>query len=1280
MARNVFTALIVVVFSCSSSFAQIGQGALSGKVVDKASGEALPFVNLIVEQNGNLIAGAASDFNGKYTIKPIPPGKYDLKARFTGYQPVLVKGIEINADKITFKNVNMGVTTVQMETFEVIEYTVPLISKDNTSTGGTITKENINKMPGRSATSVAQTVGGVYSKDNGSGSMSIRGARENANYYYIDGIKVRGSTNLPKSAIEQVSVVTGGVPAQYGDVTGGVISITTRGASSYYFGSVEYETSGWKIGGKPIGLDSYGYNLLEYSLSGPMLMRKDSTGKKSKPRLGFFISGNFSSTLDNNPSAIGRWKIKDEAYDRITTDPLRYATTGSGTFLNAEFLRLNDFEKVKWTQNAARKGATFSGKIDVNTSSNTSLTFGGSFDFNKANLYSYSLSAQNSQHNRERLNQTWRVYSRFTQRFGNDSGEQDEKSASTIKNAFYTIQADYTKRIRRDWDATHKDNFWNYGYIGKFITYQSRDYGPGMYMTGGDTLFSMFVQQTFVDTLIGFIPDTNINPLAAQYTSSYYKLYGWNGYPNGDPTATPDYDYDLAQDPTQPDISNYYLRDFINLRTNGGLINGDAPKSVYNVWSNPATIWNGYDYLNQSQFRVSASGSADIGKNGDHAIQIGFEYEQRADREYILYPRSLWSAAEQYTNNHIINLDFTQPDTLGLMGQNPIINFPRQNASPGDYDATKEGGEAQYFFDYNLRKVLGLDPDGVDYIDFHSYSPDIMSLDYFTADELLRDGGASQLVSYYGYDHTGKLMKNDPTFDDFFTARDEYGNLTRPIGAFRPIYVAGYLQDKFAFDDLIFNIGVRVDRFDANQKVLADKYVLFPTVKAGETEALTLVGEGGHPANVQDDWIVYVDNLTNPTTVTGYRDGDTWYNAQGTEIESPDAIKTGSGIAPLLVDKSKTDSKEISSDAFVDYKPQTKFMPRIAFSFPISDEALFFAHYDILTKRPTDGIRLNPIDYYLFSVTSTKNNPNLKPEQTIDYELGFQQKLTKSSSLKLSAFYREMRNMVQIVSVDGSFPGSGLYVTYGNIDFGTVKGITFSYDLRRTNNIWLRAYYTLQFADGTGSDATSQSSLVRAGKPNLRMTNPLNYDQRHTIVTTVDYRYGKGKDYNGPVWFDKKVFENTGLNLIFNAGSGTPYSKQQSASPRGFLVGNQNGLLEGKINGARLPWQFRVDARLDRDIELTLGKKDENDEGRKPIQMNLYLEVLNVLNAKNVVSVYRATGNPDDDGYLHEAAYQSEISSNTNELAFREMYSMKINNPSNYNLPRRMRLGVLINF
>ncbi|MBK6639793.1 MAG: TonB-dependent receptor [Bacteroidetes bacterium] len=213
-------------------------------------------------------------------------------------------------------------------------------------------------------------------------------------------------------------------------------------------------------------------------------------------------------------------------------------------------------------------------------------------------------------------------------------------------------------------------------------------------------------------------------------------------------------------------------------------------------------------------------------------------------------------------------------------------------------------------------------------------------------------------------------------------------------------------------------------------------------------------------------------------------------------------------------------------------------MPRVAFSFPISDEALFFAHYDVLTQRPPSRSRSHPIDYYYIeSQGALLNNPALKPERTTDYEIGFKQTLSKSSAFTVSAFYRELRDMIQQTSVNFAFPKS--YLTFDNIDFGTVKGLNFGYDMRRTGNVRLSANYSLQFADGTGSGDRTSDKLLQNGYPNLRTIAPLDFDQRHAITVSMDYRYESGKDYNGPMIKNTQVLANTGMNLVLRAGSGT---------------------------------------------------------------------------------------------------------------------------------------------
>jgi outer membrane receptor protein involved in Fe transport len=356
-------------------------------------------------------------------------------------------------------------------------------------------------------------------------------------------------------------------------------------------------------------------------------------------------------------------------------------------------------------------------------------------------------------------------------------------------------------------------------------------------------------------------------------------------------------------------------------------------------------------------------------------------------------------------------------------------------------------------------------------------------------------------------------------------------------------------------------------------------------------------------------------------------------------------------------------------------------MPRISFSFPISDEALFYAHYDMLTQRPTSNAYCSPLVYLRFNeYGETVDNPNLKPSQTIDYELGFKQKLTNTSSLTITAYYRELRNMIQMYRYNGAYPKA--YNGYSNLDFGTVKGLTASYDLRRTKNARVRASYTLQFDNKTGASATTASALIAAGVPNLRSTYPSNSDRRHSFNLTLDYRFKRGKEYNGPVIKREKsgkspvqLLANTGFALTVNGGSGAPYT-----AARKVLSPIQQGtsLLQGTYNGSRMPASFRFDLRVDKDINFTAGAK----EGKKghDFFINVYLQILNLLNSKNIMNVYSATGNPNDDGYLSAPEWQREINEQLDPQAFRQMYELYVNSGGNYSTPRQIRLGLSFNF
>ena len=1213
MVKRILT--LIMVFAVAFSYGQTRPGSIKGTVKDKRTGEVIPFATVIVKDKDVVIATGTTDFDGKYNINPVNAGVYNLTCNFIGYADFNLNGVTVYSGKPKVVNFNM---TVESTMIQEVTVTAQEELIETGKTSEIVSSEEIKNLPYRNLSQIVGTTAGVFQQD-GSGSFNVRGSRSSTNVVFIDGVKVRGDVNLPRDAILQTEVITGGVPAQYGDVTGGVISTTTKGPAPYYFGSSEILTSSV--------FDPYHYNLGALTLGGPIIRNK----KTGQPIVGFLLASEFQYNRDGSPRSLTTWKVNDDKLAELQANPLVPASSGFGVLNAADFLTQSDLSSQNYRENVARTAVRVSGNLKFVTSEKTTLTIGGRYNMNQGRNGSRFNELMNYANNSESFAQDWSTYVRFQQRFGNPS----DSSNSLIRNAFYTIQMDFTRNQRLTQDARHKDNLFAYGHIGTFKT----QYRP-LYTLGSDTItdpndpnygkvMDAYTLAVFQSANVDYTPGEN-NPILANYTSNFYDFVDQNLIFNR-------------------------ARSLEDIRAGGGLLNGDQPSSVYGLWGNVGANQASYGKSLNDQFRITASSTFDI---KDHSLIVGVEYEQRFDRSYSVGATGLWTLMRLLQNDAIRELDLNNPiasyDNNGVFQD--TLNYPRL------FDADKPRT-----FDRNLRETLGLDPNGTDWLDIDSYDPSTFSLDMFSANELLNIG-SSQYIGYYGFDYLGNRLTTRPSLTDFF-ATDAQGNSPRLIGAFEPIYMAGYIQDQFTYEDLFFNIGVRVDRFDANQPVLADPYVLYPAYSVGDLGATTLAGYDV-PDGISDDAVVYVDDQENPSAIVGYREGTTWYTANGEVEANPKNIADLSGgIKPFLKNPGIEDQKlaVTANESFKDYTPQVTVSPRISFQFPISDEAEFFAHYDIMVQRPDPGVnRMNPITFLQLENGNNGgllSNPDLKPQRTTDYEIGFRQKLNDNSALKLSAFYREMRDMMQSFSFTEAYPVT--YIAFGNLDFGTVKGYTIQYDLRRTGNVRLNANYTLQFADGTGSSSTSGANIARSGQPNLRYILPLSYDSRHQVVMNMDYRYGGGPAYNGPVWFGKRVLENAGLNLVVNANSGTPYTRRVLA----YGLTDAQTPMTGNINGSRLPWSFRVDA--------TANKVWNFNEG--PLSnFEIYVQMLNVLNTQNVLGVYPYTGSPSDDGYLSSPQGQNAIQFQASAQSFADLYNISLANPGLFSLPRRIRLGLRI--
>ena len=204
-------------------FAQNMFGEVAGTIIDE-QGNPIPGAIISYVRHGNL-QGTSADEKGRYRLKPLDAGFYDLTFSFTGFKKDTISKVSVSAGQITVLDHAMGINTLNEV---VIEGYAKLLDKDQTMTVYKLRTEDIEHSPETSITQLAATTPAVYLSERGGDKPNVRGSRSDATQYYVDGIKMIGSFFIPRKAIKEISVITGGLPAMFGDATGGVVVITTK--------------------------------------------------------------------------------------------------------------------------------------------------------------------------------------------------------------------------------------------------------------------------------------------------------------------------------------------------------------------------------------------------------------------------------------------------------------------------------------------------------------------------------------------------------------------------------------------------------------------------------------------------------------------------------------------------------------------------------------------------------------------------------------------------------------------------------------------------------------------------------------------------------------------------------------------------------------------------------------------------------------------------------------------------------------------------------------------
>jgi hypothetical protein len=1221
-----FLFYLMLLFS-GALLAQQTPGTIAGKVTDE-KGEAVMAATATAKQSGRDVTSTSTDIDGFFDLSGLQPGSYDLEITYIGYKTTLIPGISISSGGRFDQNVKLNLPTEGID-LTIIDVVAPKMKQ--ATDGKKISGETLSRMSTVDISSIAAMSTKTSQKDEGQ-AVSTAGARTSSNNFYVDGQRVT-NTNIPAEEVESMEVLTGGLPAMYGDVTGSITSVTLKMPSSTFSGYVDYQNS----------LDAYQLRRGTVGVSGPILTN-GKEGKDRKNIIGFRLSGNGTSTLDGSPSALGSFKLKDEAYNAILANPLTIRNgnqTPSAIFINRDMLEATNIRPNNSEANGQLNGSLFF-QINKDMEVRVQGKYGASNNKDAREdyrLFNYDRNPTSSSNN-------WRVMGRFIHTIPITEVTPDKTKSSTslrLSKMFYSLQADYEQINTSVSDPIHKDNLFGYGHVGAF-------YNNYVFRPERDSSYSM--------DFVKYDPTNSSNPIASRYNNgSTAREMGGFVYQNG-----------IANN----SVVNFY---------GGGLY--AAPGSVYNLYQKTQ--------INQLGLRVQ--GGLELKGKGlnKHTVSFGFTFEQRTDRSYRINPRELWTQARQKVNSHIEG----RAVECGTDADGNKIYCPYANT------------DNIVPFASNLRKVLGVSDKT--WVNVDELDPSKLSMSMFSADELTSQ--RTVFDRFYGYDYLGNPLGSDVKFDNFFTptnidGRDVY---ERRVAPFSPTYFAGYLEDNFHFQGATIRLGLRLDRYDANTKVLKDPYTLYSAYtvsdfKDGLASVYKQIDPKAIPSTVPSTAVVYLgggssNDLSNRTALL-YRDGSQWYNGEGVQINNPSELVSKAGLSvpmpartdAILTENIQTSNKYDYQKAFVDYKPSLILMPRLFFSFPFNDsKSQFFAHYDIVSERPDAGQGFaSAFDYYNFQSNVQRDgfifgNPNLKPQQVTDYAVGFLQALgeKENASIKMEFYYKEFRNMMQFRKLLFAYPAT--YDTYDNIDFSTTKGLSVEYNVTPNKQAGgrtsLMVNYTLQFADGTGSSASSSagSAAVLEGQL-LRTSFPLAFDTRHRFVVNADYRFRSG---DGPKIGKTHILENVGINLTTDLQSGTPYSRKQF--PTSLVEGDGINTI-GSLNGIRQPWLVRFDFKIDKSFAIMRKIKGAESGDRKRLfGINVYLRVQNLLNTQNVINVYNATGTALNDGYLTDGSANGPQTLQSNIASFGTdsygiMYDLRMRNPANISQPRRIFLGVNFSF
>jgi len=220
-------------------------GSVVGRVVNAQ--DSTPVAAAVISLPGFNLSTVA-DSAGRFVIAAVPAGERRLHIERIGFRPQDLDGVVISLGRSTFIEIVLEAAPVTVAGLDVTAQRVRLIEPDVSATREILIGREVRSLP------VDRTDEAVNLAPGVSGGH-FRGGRIGQEVQVVDGLEVKNQLEasahgpgleLPPGALEEIEVVTGGLPASYGSALSGAVSyVTRRGSAEQWEGRASMVTDQW---------------------------------------------------------------------------------------------------------------------------------------------------------------------------------------------------------------------------------------------------------------------------------------------------------------------------------------------------------------------------------------------------------------------------------------------------------------------------------------------------------------------------------------------------------------------------------------------------------------------------------------------------------------------------------------------------------------------------------------------------------------------------------------------------------------------------------------------------------------------------------------------------------------------------------------------------------------------------------------------------------------------------------------------------------------------------